>query len=112
MPIMQETNLSHEAPLSPEAVRLDKLQTEILNVLYTRSERWHVLSQLGRMVFPGAAAYHDAELAGFLMPRLRRMRALEFVRLRRLGSDLVATISLKGIEFMERHAPARQAAIA
>ena len=105
-------HMTEEPPLAIESIRLDKLQTEILTALYTRSERWHVLPQLGRMVFPGAAAYRDAELAGFLMPRLRRMRALDIVKLRRLGADLVATISLKGIEFMERHAGTGQAAAA
>jgi hypothetical protein len=103
-------NNMQEKPLSIASVRLDKLQTDILHALYERSERWHVLPQLGRIVFPGAAAYRDAELAGFLMPRLRRMKALDFVKLRRLGADLVATISLTGIEFIERHAPARIAA--
>jgi hypothetical protein len=102
--------MTEEPPLAIESIRLDKLQTEILAALYTRSERWHVLPQLGRMVFPGAAAYRDAELAGFLMPRLRRMRALDMVKLRRLGADLVATISLKGIEFVERHSMAAQPA--
>jgi hypothetical protein len=103
---------TQEPPLSIASVRLDKLQTEILHALYERSERWHVLPQLGRIVFPGAAAYRDAELAGFLMPRLRRMRALDFVKLRRLGADLVATISLKGIEFIENYSLTRQPATA
>ena len=103
-------HMTDDTPLSIESIRLDKLQTEILTALYERSERWHVLPQLGRIVFPGAAAYRDAELAGFLMPRLRRMRALDIVKLRRLGADLVATISLKGIEFIERHSMAAQPA--
>jgi hypothetical protein len=96
--------MNDDAALSVAAIRLDKLQTEILNALYTRSESWHMLPQLARAVFPGAAAYRDSELMGFLLPRLRRMRALNFVKLRRLGADLVASISLKGIEFVEMRA--------
>lgn len=96
----------HDSALSIAAVRLDKLQTEILNALYNRSESWHEMPRLAREVFPGAAAYRDSELRAFLLPRLRRMRALNFVKLRRLGADLVASISLKGIEFVEMRAPA------
>jgi hypothetical protein len=91
----------HDAALSVDAIRLDKLQSEILNALYSRSEAWHLLPQLARAVFPGAAAYRDSELMAFLLPRLRRMRALNFVKLNRLGADLVASISLRGIEFVE-----------
>lgn len=91
----------HDTALSTEAIRLDKLQTSILQTLYTRSERRHALPQLARDVFPGAAAYRDAELLGFVMPRLRRMRALNFVKLERSGGDMAASISLKGIQFME-----------
>lgn len=88
--------------LSPHAVRLDKLQTSILRTLYTRSERRHLLAELARQVFPGAGAYRDAELMGFVLPRLRRMRSLEFVRLERRGAQVEASISLKGIEFLEK----------
>lgn len=94
----------HDLPLTPKAIRLDKLQTVILKTLYARSEQRHALPQLARDVFPGAAAYRDAELLGFVMPRLRRMRELEFVRLERAGEVLAAAISLKGIEFIEQHA--------
>jgi hypothetical protein len=92
----------HDSALSSQAIRLDKLQTSILQSLYSRSERRHPLSELARSVFPGAAAYRDAELMGFVMPRLRRMRALNFVRLERQGPDLAASISLKGIQFLEQ----------
>ena len=94
----------HDSALSSASIRLDKLQTSILKTLYTRSERRHALPELAREVFPGAAAYRDAELMGFVMPRLRRMRALNFVRIERQGVDMAASISLKGIEFMEQHA--------
>jgi hypothetical protein len=92
----------NDTPLSISSVRLDKLQTEILTTLYERSETWHHLPNLARAVFPGAAAYRDSELLGFLLPRLRRMRSHEFVKLRRLGATISATISLKGIEFVEQ----------
>jgi hypothetical protein len=95
----------HDSVLSPQAIRLDKLQQNILEKLYIRSERRHTLPELAREVFPGAAAYRDAELMGFVMPRLRRMRSLNFVRLERLGADMSASISLRGIEFMERQVP-------
>ena len=65
-------------------------------------ERRHTLPELAREVFPGAAAYRDAELMGFVMPRLRRMRSLDFVRIERMGPDMAASISMRGIEFMER----------
>lgn len=90
--------------LSSRSIRLDKLQTSILRTLYSRSERRHALSQLARAVFPGAAAYRDAELMGFVLPRLRRMHSLDFVRLERQGAEMAATISMKGIEFVEQYA--------
>ena len=92
----------YDSALSSQAIRLDKLQTSILQTLYTHSERRHALSELARSVFPGAAAYRDAELMGFVMPRLRRMRALNFVRLQRRGPEVSASISLKGIQFLEQ----------
>ncbi len=92
----------HDSALSPQSIRLDKLQQNILEKLYSRSERRHTLPELAREVFPGAAAYRDAELLGFVMPRLRRMRSLDFVRIERMGPDMAASISLRGIEFMER----------
>ena len=101
---MPETLFMHDSTLSNEAIRLDQLQTSILKTLYTRSERRHALPELAREVFPGAAAYPDAELMCFVLPRLRRMRALDFVRLERLGAQLAASISLRGIEFIEQHA--------
>lgn len=92
-------------PLLPtEAIRLDKLQTSILKTLYARSEQRHPLPDLARAVFPGAAAYPDAELLGFVLPRLMRMKTLDFVRLERRGGTKSAAISLKGIEFVERQA--------
>jgi hypothetical protein len=94
----------HDSALSSASIRLDKLQTSILNALYTRSERRHALPELARQVFPGAAAYRDAELMGFVLPRLRRMRALNFVRLERSGPEVAASISMKGIEFIEQQA--------
>ena len=93
-----------EAPLAITAVRLDPLQTTILKSLYARSERRQSVASLAREVFPGADAYPDAELMGFVMPRLRRMCELEFVRLERLGAERAASISLKGIEFVEQFA--------
>jgi len=83
--------------LSIAAIRLDTIQGRILESLYERSERWREPTELAREVFPGAAAYRDGELRGFLQPRLRRMAALGIVKLNRLG----AAISLKGIELME-----------
>ena len=94
----------HDSVLSNAAIRLDQLQTSILKTLYQRSERRHALAELAREVFPGAAAYPDAELLGFVLPRLRRMRALKFVRIERLGAEFAASISMKGIEFIEQHA--------
>jgi hypothetical protein len=90
--------------LPTEAIRLDQLQTSILRMLYAQSERRHALPDLARAVFPGAAAYPDRELLGFVLPRLRRMKSLEFVRLDRHGGAPSASISLKGIEFVERQA--------
>ena len=83
--------------LSIAAIRLDKIQGRILASLYARSERWREPTELAREVFPGAAAYPDRELRGFLQPRLRRMAALGIVKINRLG----AAISLKGIELIE-----------
>ena len=94
----------HDSALSNAAIRLDLLQTSILKTLYTRSERRHALRQLAREVFPGAAAYRDSELLGFVLPRLRRMRALNFVRVERRGAEVTASISLKGIAFIEKQA--------
>ena len=93
----------HDSSLSNAAIRLDLLQTSILKTLYTRSERRHTLRTLAREVFPGAAAYRDSELLGFVLPRLRRMRALNFVRVVRVGTEFGASISMKGIEFIERN---------
>lgn len=97
-------SLRPDPALASRSIRLDKLQTNILRTLYLQSERRHALSKLARDVFPGASAYRDPELVGFVLPRLRRMHSLDFVRLEREGPELAASISLKGIEFVEQYA--------
>ena len=83
-------------PLS--VVRLDPLQSNILSTLYRRTERWHAVDELARKVFPDATAYENAELRGFVMPRLRRLAALGIITLR----GKAAAISLEGIDFIEK----------
>ena len=83
-------------PLS--AVRLDTMQSTILDALYRRTERWHAVDDLARTVFPAASAYPAAELRAFVMPRLRRLASLGIIKLR----GKLAAISLEGIALFEK----------
>jgi hypothetical protein len=88
----------HPAVLPLSAVRLDAIQSTIVDALYRRTERWHEVDDLARKVFPAASAYPAAELRAFVLPRLRRLASLGIVRLR----GKLAAISLEGIDFIEQ----------